>query len=260
MELEDNINAFGGQIGKVADAVEFIYENKSVLLGAGRFIADHGDDLLGVIDFLRDHGDDLLDLIQRIPDVLGRAGDALAAAGDAAQAAGAFLVGEDGNDAANITAVAGRAIAECRDHLGTVEGLLGRIGTELEGTPLVGAVGSHVLSGASEIGDVMASLGTVSHGLVGLSSSFGSTGRRLERVGDDITSSGQTLAEMSTLSGGVTKAPGTKPTARRPTTKRPSAKKPAAKKAAAKKPAATTKAPPVAKPRGLGDGVLKRRD
>ncbi len=295
MGLEDLLGGFGDDtFDRIKDVVQLVDGNRDELLGAVGFISNHGEDLLEVVEFVREHGDSLIDLVGRLPELMAQAGEALSSASEAAVSASGFLTAGDGTDIHDVASSAGAAIDVCRRHLGSVAGLLAKVGEELGdiriptidverselmglsvvsgldvgSKPIAAGTASDVTSGAQQLTDVVAALGDAGEGLDRLHTNLSAAGERIAALAGDIDRSGAALTALSGASPAKKRPAKKRPAAKKkPAKKRPAAKKkPVAKKrpAAKKKPARkkpARKKPARKKPartKGPGGGVLKR--
>ncbi len=273
MGIDDLLSGFGDDtFDRIKDVVELVDGNRDELLGAVGFISNHGDDLLEVVEFVREHGDSLIDLVRRLPELMERAGQALSSASEAAVSASGFLTAGDGTDIHDVASSAAGAIDACREHLGSVAGLLERIGEELAdikvptidfdrsevmglsvvtgldvGSKAVAAgTAGDVARGAAQLADVVEALGDAGEGLQRLHSNLSSAGDKIASLAGDMDRSG--VALMAFADGGSAgRVPRKKPTKKtakkstrtaartKPKKKTATKRKPAAKKPATKK-------------------------
>ena len=204
--------------------------------------------------FIKDHGDDLVDMLERVPEILGKAGIGLSAAGSSAVKASGFLTGDDGGvDVRELAETAASALNRCHDQLKGATDLLARLGdqiddikiptlstshTEIMGFSVVtgidlgessiaGDAAGSLRSGADRLVDVAEDLQTVAEKLLGLGGAIGDAGADLRVVGGDLETSGTALVAMT--------GPAKKTTARKRTSKKRAARKTPAKKTTARK-------------------------
>jgi hypothetical protein len=123
-----------GDIGKVADVVETIWEDREKITESTRLVWDNRDEILGVIDFVKEHQGQIIEFLRRLPEILGSTGKGLVSAGKAAVKASGLLTGSDDDDmsAQRLSAVAADALDSCREQLGTVASLIGSIGKQVD--------------------------------------------------------------------------------------------------------------------------------
>ncbi len=277
MGIDDLLSGFGDDtVDRIKDVVELVDGNRDELLGAVGFISNHGDDLLEVVEFVREHGDSLIDLVRRLPELMERAGQALSSASEAAVSASGFLTAGDGTDIHDVASSAAGAIDACREHLGSVAGLLERIGEELAdikvptidfdrsevmglsvvtgldvGSKAVAAgTAGDVARGAAQLADVVEALGDAGEGLQRLHSNLSSAGDKIASLAGDMDRSG--VALMAFADGGSAgRVPRKKPTKKstkktakkstRTAARAKPKKKPATKRTSTKRPTTTKK-------------------
>ena len=232
-------------LGKVKDVVETIWDDRDKIGEVVDLVWSNRDRLVPVLDWVKEHGDDLLDLMEKVPEILGRAGQALTEAGHSATTAAGWLVGQADDGVVELVEVAAKALDSCWDELDDVAKLLRSIGdrvddveiptvapryTEVMGfdvvtgidfgsDPFLDGVADRLKDGADRVGGVAAGLTTVASQLRDVAARVVDAGNDLDQVGKQLDSSGSALMAMG---------------ATRPVRTRPKAK-PAASKAVGRK-------------------------
>ena len=118
-------------LGKVKDVVETIWDDRDKIGEVVDLVWSNRDRLVAVLDWVKEHGDDLLDLMEKVPEILGRAGQALTEAGHSATTAAGWLVGQADDGVVELVEVAAKALDSCWDELDDVAKLRGGSVTEL---------------------------------------------------------------------------------------------------------------------------------
>ena len=224
MGIDDLFEDLGGlDIGKVGDVVETIWDDKDKIGHVVELVWDNKDRIVPVLDWVKEHGDDLLDLMQKVPEILGKAGNGLADAGESAIGAATWLIGQADDGVGEVVEIAASALDACWDELEDVGDMLGRLSNQIDGVKLptfdlqrTEVAGIDLISGidigAEEVFDgaadrlrdgvdrvlgVAAGLTTVAEQLREVADRVIDAGGDLDMVGTQLVGSGSTLVAMS---------------------------------------------------------------
>lgn len=103
------------------------------VLGALGDMWEHRDQVVDLIQWFGRYKDRVVSMVKDLPDLIATAGGGMGTAGDSAQKAAAFLVGGgDGISAKELTEIAAKALATCREELGNVRDLIAHLGDEID--------------------------------------------------------------------------------------------------------------------------------
>lgn len=170
-------------LGKVTDLVDDLWDKRS--------------DIVHAIGWVKDNGDDLVRFMQNLPQMLGNVGDSMDSAGRAAHAASGFLgtanTPGDGTTVADLTKSAGEALARAQGQIGSVAKVLGNLGDQFDGVPLLGRAAGEMRDGAGMLGGFTDEIQEIAAKLVSLAERVGTVSGHLDDVGKGLSQSSSTL-------------------------------------------------------------------
>ncbi len=224
-------NLEGVDLEKVGEAVEAVWEDRDKIGESVNLVWDHKDEFLGVIEFFQEHREDVLELIQRLPELLGKSGAGLHNAGEAAVGAAALLAGSEKTSAersaSGLTKLAATVIDKCTEEMRdaaaaldsvraavaqvkipTIQPTYAKVGSlkvisglDFGEESLTEDIADRIDDGASRLGRIADQFEDLSEKLEQLSGRLAETGDDLAVVGGRLQDSGETLQGLASFGG-----------------------------------------------------------
>ena len=122
-------------VDQLKKVVSFVAENYDRIQGSTNLMWEHGDDILDVVRYVMDHREAIADLLQQLPELLGKTGDCIEAAGTSAVKASALLTGDETDDAMSVrdlANLAAKALDRCQKQLTAAAKIMDSLGTEID--------------------------------------------------------------------------------------------------------------------------------